>query len=338
MAKITVAPSALELKVGEEKQLQIQSDHDLYHVICDNRDLVEYNRATREVRGLKPGTGNIRFNIYNQANEIIASDIIRVDVLPDKAGETPIRIMLHSKHNNRLSTIQGVSNEVEDMRYLLPKESGNLLTKSQLEGFTNLLEIPVILSPENLVTDFNGQFKLSACKWKLKSKADILVNTTWEFAKDSEFKEIFRTIVNTNLDKITEISVNMFGISAYVRAKYVTTRGASEWSDPVLVVFKATTPLAEQPDVRDGDATDVAYYGLLDYTKCVNNATPYRGEYETVSKSEVTSTIKKGETISYKNKLYRASRDHKLTDVTPDRELNFTVDSIFNLPNFDALF
>lgn len=314
---LKVVPAYIELKKGEEKQIQVITDAENYYVTTNVDGLVEFDRLTNEVHGLKAGSCDLIFKLFDDKGNVTATDSIRVDIVDETVGDTPTRIMLHNRYTNCLYTILGQSAK-EDLVISLPKKSGTLLTRSELEGYTKNIDRPVIVSPVTGSRDYGTEFKCTPIKFRLKYFEEIAAYTYWEFALDPDFKNVIYTISNKDPEDMTTVNANLSGINCYVRVRWHTNQHYSDWSDSIIVSFSYNVPYPEFPEPLVGDLKDVAYFGKLDKTLLESNFIQYRGDYDTLIANEL-KTFKVNDTTSYKNKLYRCLRP--ITGQTAD-EIN----------------
>lgn len=331
---IKVAPTYLELKQGEEKQIQIITDMEDYGVIITDTSVAQFDRASREVLGLKSGYTDIEFFILDkEGKKKVARDSLRVDVLPVEKSDTPVRLMLHNRFTNRISFLQGAG-LTEDVQYLLPRQSGELLTRHELEGHSNFVSKPSIIFPDNAEPQHKCNFKVTQPGFKVNHTANELKLARWQFATDHEFKDIILEKTNDNKDTITELNVSLFDITAYVRVRYEFITGISEWSAPLLVTFSSDVPLIENTAILSGSMAKVAYYGEMDALNYVGNY-DYRGDYTTLVNANLKD-FKVGQQVSHRGKLYVALKEQTENAMgTPgiDNDV-WQEDKRVNLPSF----
>ena len=266
--KFIVSPNSVRLEAGDTQLIQVISDLDDYEVTVYPEGIVTYDREYNEISALSEGIATISFQGGDALNRQ-TQNVICLVTQPEEQTNRKVKIMLHSRITNRLTTIEGNLNE--DLVIQLPGDNGKLATT----GFV-AKELSPIKKPYFMNVKEHNQFfiheELEGSPFELIDSVDNRVTnqyaspkylhtgTIWQFAADKDFKKIITEKYHRTGD-LRKCGHERFGLSMWVRFRYVSREEfKSDWSDPVRIttgIDLGVYPEDRRKTWRDHDGKDV---------------------------------------------------------------------------------
>ena len=304
---ITVAPTMLRMKVGEIRQVQIITKYTNIKVTAEPSGVVEYDSIHREFKAVARGYVNIRFDAYDEKGDNVGYDYINASVSTETT-KAPVRYMWHNRATNRLVTLTGNLNEDDNLIFKLPKKSGTLLTDTGMEIVSNNIVTPTILSPATGVTDYDGMITASPFELHIAIQTEKHIATTWQYSLVEDFSTILKEeyIYGTANNQLTTTSMSYYGITTYVRVKYHSKIGTSEYSKPIKITWTTDSPELNNNALVAGDVNTAAYFGSVDTATYIDNR-DYRGNYLTLLNNNL-KTCNQGAQVHLDDTLYYAKK------------------------------
>lgn len=304
---ISIAPSNLFLKVGETKQLQINCDFEdkSWSLEVEPEGIVDVDKYTREIKGLKVGYAIITVELHHIKKDgkvIKDKESMIVEVQEGDVVATPIKIMLHNRQTNRLVTMVG---DLSDEEYVvkLPNTNGTLLTEEAAEDVENVIAKPSIINVTHYEPNWKKEFIASEFMVRYGRLNETHVKSQWEFALDKHFNEIIHTVEHETGD-LKKCGHELFGLTVWVRVRYVSENYVSKWSDGVTVTLTNDTPADKLRTPLKGGNLEGAYYGNIPHDELVDSYR-YRGPYQLLFDNNI-KTFSKGHQVSHRDKLWYA--------------------------------
>lgn len=333
---IKVVPSYLELKKGETKELQIITDLK-YKFQITKAGIIDFNSITNDITAKAAGTTGIIFEAYEEIDgkEIWKdSTTVHINVENVEYENKTIRIMMHNRANNKLTSLVKELNGESSFIFKLPSKNSTLLTKYTIQDNSIVIK-PTITYPRSEVTEYNGHITCSAPKYYF-GETLTHVGTEWEFSKTKEFNK--KDIVRRDLYWSGDLLINtpsLFGICVYVRCRHIAQKDQwtqkkeySEWSDPIMVTFGYVNQWLKNSEfelskLHFSDGTFLSrngYLGFINDNRTTSDCIwrDYRGNF--------VSLLKSGLNQFYKNQqvTFQASDDDEpvLYTCTPPSNIN----------------
>lgn len=311
-----VAPSNVELAVGESIQIQIYTNGTKYSYSISNTERISYSTTYREIKALAVGYVRLSITVEDSNGNSITKHI---NVVVSEATDSSINIMWHNRTTNRLTTLKAHANIEEDLDFNLPSATGKLLVDETVNS-SNLRVIyqPEITSPKHGVTNYLGDIQASDFMLRFGNVAITHKKSYWQFATDSDFTNIIGCFVK-EYDDLTKINHKYFDINTYVRVKYVGSDGSeSLWSDAIYMHHGKADIGDDLNTITKGSAETGGYYGVIPYSDLVSNR-KYKGDYTWLKNNYVkyaednslTTAIifQEGWLVSHNGTLYYAVQD-----------------------------
>ena len=313
---LQVAPSNVELAVGETLQIQIYTNGTKYSYSISNTERISYSTTYREIKALAAGYARLSITAEDSSGSTITK---YVNVVVSEATDSPINIMFHNRTTNRLTTLKAHANMEEDLEFKLPSANGKLLVDESINSSTiRTIYQPEITYPKNGVVNFLGDIQASDYMVRFGSTTVTHVKSYWEFATDSEFTDIIGCYEKAYGD-LTTINHKFFDINTYVRVKYVGSDGSeSLWSDGIYIHHGKVDIDDGLTNITKGHENTGAYYGVIPYSDLVSNR-KYKGDYTWLKNGFVKNAednsystaivFEEGWLVSHNDTLYYAVQD-----------------------------
>ena len=304
---ISIAPSNLFLKVGETKQLQINCDFEdeSWSLKVEPEGVVEVDKHTREIKGLKVGYVKITAELHHIKKDgkvIEDKESMIAEVQEGETLATPVKIMLHNRQTNRLVTMVGDLND-EEYVVKLPNTNGTLLTEESVEDIESVIAKPSIINVTHYEPNWKKEFEASEFMVRYGRLNETHVKSQWEFALDKHFNEIIHTVEHETGD-LKKCGHELFGLTVWVRVRYVSENYVGKWSDGVTVTLTNDTSADKLRTPLKGGNLEGAYYGNIPHDELVDSY-DYRGEYSTLYQYNLKE-FKKGQQVLHNSKLWYA--------------------------------
>ena len=323
---LVVRPMLSTLKIGEKQIIKVETDADTYSWESSRPNIVSIDKSTNTLLGVASGTSTITFRATRtNYKEKVVTMTIQVQ---EEAG-TPVRLKFYNQKTGKTTVIETSNNDgTEDVTFKLPTTSGTLLTEEELDSSIKVVEQPRITQPINGATDVEADIEATEYKTILGFQGEH-TSTVWEFATDSEFKNIVLTKEKHKQlkHKLTSTSPSLAASTVYVRVKYLSGQNSSLWSEPVQFTTKLVGPAGPQ-EVLSGSCITAAYFGEVKFEECIADR-DYFGNWETLKKIAANYTYlnetgideakygpagdylvnaPKGSQVHYQDKLYYAKK------------------------------
>lgn len=239
---LVVSPLTLKLQAGDTSLLQVYTDLKDYDVTIYPDDIVSYDREYNEVLALKEGIATISFSGTEDGVKH-TQNVICVIEQKEVTADNKIKIMLHNRNTNRLTTIEAAV--TEDLNLRLPEKEGTLVTDGFVKKAFSPIKTPKIINVKEHTQFFIHQ-ELQASPFetidtvktdenKYKKKKYLHTGSIWQFADDKNFTKIITEKYHRTGD-LTKCGHERFGLQMWVRVKYVSREEyQSEWSEPVRI-------------------------------------------------------------------------------------------------------
>lgn len=284
---------------------------------------------------------NSKDTLLRKYNIMVSEQVIRPD------GSIAVGLRLTNTVTGRTVNVTTSNNtSKEDITVFLPSRSGNLITEEDFKDKVSPVMTPSIIQPVNGITGYFGQFKATPYKTQLGFNGTH-DSTIWELSKKKDFVSVSKRFVVSPVSSkdLTETTFYNVPFGTYfVRVRYTSGVTLSLWSEPIQV------EIASNADIEDADLPNVttfytdenaiydnSYFGYIPPAKTVDNY-HYRGNIMTIRKyynkqryyegvdtgwethrngrTHQVIFFYEGETVTYKNKLYRATKDQPIIPKT----------------------
>ena len=307
MAKttITIAGQPDYIYVGETLGFNISTDGEITFMGMNPMDVVSINDARDKITGVKAGT--VEFTIKAQRLGYEETTLIVNLRCIERQGKQA-GIMLHNRSTNRLTSVQTQDlKNPTDIVIKLPKLNADstLVTKEALTSKIGLIVTPTIIDPTNGATNVEGWITGSDYQTQVGFQGEHEASV-WEYASDSEFKNILDTVyINRASDKTKGPVIHSLS-TVYVRVKYVSGDIESYYSDPIQITTGYKGRDSKETIIK-GDPITGAYMGVVPHDECIGDRN-YRGNFETLDKYNLKKFYK-GWQVHKGDTLYYALRD-----------------------------
>lgn len=344
---LNIAPTDFKVKVGETKYIQLESNADELTVEINNQELIDVAIYDRAIKGIKEGMAMVTYIAKDTIFNIEKRVNVNVEVVAQGEKTKPIRIMLHNRNTNRLTTLSGNLDALNDVTYKLPSKNtkANLMTSENMYNKFSLIGKPSIISPKYATFDYSGLVRSSPYVTTIKFSG-AHTKSVWQYALDIEFKKILferERFANMNYfkdpDYLTKASTKFSDMTIYIRVKYCSDNVESQWSDPVKIHLRNTGYESyNQERLKGSNGYEGSYFGRITQGLCLNDRY-FRGTYSTIiaQPTNYVKQMKIGYQVLHNNKLWVAQRAMDNTNIVePGTNINSWLEDVrTNLPTID---
>lgn len=288
---LEIVPSNIATQVNEEVTYDVMTNgttigQSITISSTDGADKVLIDVKARHVKILKAGTFNITFGAQYRKAKTTTKQINYV-IIPDKPYEpekNAVIIQLFNKDTQRTTKIATSNNDsTDDVVYILPENSGTLISDGDLKKTVSIIERPIIINPISGTTNFTGMVTSSPFNVLFNYKEEH-VKTLWQVALTRTFDKIILEYESTHTDNLTKFHPSLMGdVKVFIRCKYFGLTNDSFWSVPIEVTFGGHGYDSLKKPIRtvSDNPLDGTYYGTVPHSELIDNY-DYRGTYDVI--------------------------------------------------------
>lgn len=339
LTTLTVSDINADMTIGSEQIVEITTNAENgFTVTSSDLDIIRPLNTESPVTLYAIGIGIAEVVIKarkNNSDEKVYTYRISVEEREHIVDDgVSVGIKLTNSNTARTVNITTTNNKsFEDVTFYFPSRSGTILTKEgMINGSFTMIDRPRIISPLDGEEQFSGEI-ISTSYTTLLSYTGTHNKTKWQLASDINFTNNLKEWEKDYGDLTKTNFTCPFG-KWYIRCKYYSEDFESDWSVPISFSFSFYNPekssLEEPIKFLDGieNKLENSYFGHLPHSELIDDYR-YRGNIMTIRKyfnvlnfynndaaygsALDLISFKKGEQVTYNNKLYYSTQDQQVT-------------------------